>query len=358
MGKLKVGYILSYYSPNYIRTTVLIESIKKISGVELFQIRNSRKNFLRYAETLLKLLVARIKYNPDLYILGFRGHEIYLPVRMITMGKKLVYDQFMSPYDSLVNEREVFKVDSLLGRLTFIYEKLMLRFSHLLLTDTVSHAKYFAKLFNIPLEKFIVVPIGTEEREVIEVPGKKINNNQIFTVFTYATVLPLHGFEYIVKAAQMLRDEPVRFIIAGSDRKGTLEALISKHNSGNIEHHLWIPHSELLSYIISSDVCLGGPFGTTGQAQRVVTGKTYNMMSVGRAVIISNSEPHFLFKDKYDCIKIDPGSASSIANAIRWCLNNRDKLTRIGINAKDSFEKNYSQEIIGNIIAKAITEEK
>ena len=107
--KIKVCYILSYRFPNYVRTKTLTRALKRTDNVVLFEAVNTARWVFRYVQTLILLLWMRIKNNPDYYILGFRGYEIFWIVRLITFGKTLIFDHMMSPYDSLVNEKKIVK---------------------------------------------------------------------------------------------------------------------------------------------------------------------------------------------------------------------------------------------------------
>ena len=54
----------------------------------------------------------------------------------------------------------------------------------------------------------------------------------------------------------------------------------------NIEHSSWVPLEELPRLIINADLCLAGPFGNTLQANKVITGKAYQFLSLGKVSII------------------------------------------------------------------------
>ena len=75
-------------------------------GVVLYQARNTARGFRRYFQTLAALIAVRLKFNPDVYLLGFRGHEFYWPLRHLVGEKPIILDALMSPYASLSNERK------------------------------------------------------------------------------------------------------------------------------------------------------------------------------------------------------------------------------------------------------------
>src|SRR6187551_642451 len=120
MKTLSVCYILSYYIPDYVRTRTLVSALEKIDHIKLYQARNSSKGLIRYFQTLSQLIAIRIVHNPDFYVLGFRGYELFWVVRLLTLGKTLILDHMMSPYDSLMNEHKSVKKGGLIAKLIYL----------------------------------------------------------------------------------------------------------------------------------------------------------------------------------------------------------------------------------------------
>ena len=278
--KSKICYILSYRAPNYVRTTSLVNALSLLKNIELFQARNKSKGLIRYFETFFNFLKIRFKENPDIYIVGFRGHEIYWLYRIFGLKKTFIFDAMMSPYDSLVNEKKTLQKNSLLAKIIYFLERSILKNAEYVLTDTNLHASFFAKTFGVDRKKIKVIPVGTDEGMFDMEKTKEINLGEEFTLFFYGTFLPLHGIGVILKAAKLLEKYPIKFIIAGG--RGNEKALkefrdeVENLSLKNVEYFEWIEFDKLPQYIKSADLCLGGAFGGTPQARRVVTGKHIN----------------------------------------------------------------------------------
>ena len=82
----------------------LVDSYKKYGSPEQSSdglkkpVRYQRPN--RFSTTYFrttKLINIRIRHNPDYYILGFREHEIFWIVRLLTARKYLIFDSLISP---------------------------------------------------------------------------------------------------------------------------------------------------------------------------------------------------------------------------------------------------------------------
>lgn len=346
---IKICYVLSYYSPEYVRTRVLITALRSMPSVALFEARNTSVGFLRYFETLWRLLRIRIRHNPDVYLIGFRGHEIVFPALLIIGSRKrIIFDEFVSPYDSLVYERQELSVNSPLARIVYALEKWILKNANILLTDAAAQAAHYARLFSIDLGKFVPIPVGVDGSYFNPTGRCHDYATEDFVVFTYATFLPLHGIDIVLQAAKQLEDLPIRLVIAGGRRAqmAAFRERIRELDLDNIDHIPWIDFDALPDYIRGAQVCLGGPFGNTPQANRVITGKTVQFLACGKATIIGESEETLVFVDRYDCILVPQGDAVALASAIRWAFVHKNELPELGRNARRKFEKCFSQDSI------------
>ena len=342
---MRVCYVLSYRCPEYVRTRSLLQALEKMDGIEVLTAVNKTRGIGRYAQTIRMLLAVKRKADPDCYILGFRGYELFWVVRVLAGGKSLILDHMMSPYDSLVHERKRVKEGGCLAGIIYRYERSILRRANVVLTDTRAHRSYLSDLFGVEAEKIHAIPVGADEEkfkpESTEKPGARKNP---FQVLFYGSFLPLHGIENILRAAEILRDTPIRFTIIGGEGR-TLQSFrgkVEKLKLNNITHGRWGPFTALPGLIREADVCLGGPFGGTGQAHRVVTGKTLQAMAMGKPTIVGKSGHDYGFRDKENCLLVPQGDAGGLARGIRWCFEHRDRLPAIGQNGLDLYKERFS----------------
>jgi len=350
MNPVSVCYVLSYYSPRYIRTETLIKALQAIEGVQLYQARNSSKGIFRYVETFWKLIIIRVFFNPQYYILGFRGYEIFWVVRLITLGKILIYDHMMSPYDSLVNEHVTIRKGGILGRAIYLYERTILLASDLILTDTDLHRQYFHEVFNTPLQKIEAVPVGADEDVFrLDVSVNTTTGSNPFEVLYYGSFLPLHGMDVILRAAALLHDKPINFTLIGGNRLDLSEFhhMMEHLELKNVTHTDWVEFEELPSHIARAQLGLGGPFGTTGQAGRVITGKTFQFLAMAKPVIVGQYDGHDNgFEHKTNCLLVSRGDEKALADAILWAFEHEEELNRIGQLGYELYWARYSIEQI------------
>jgi glycosyltransferase involved in cell wall biosynthesis len=331
-----------YRDPRYVRTRNLRAALDAIDGVHVIDATNTRRGFSRYVETLWKLLKARFRDAPDVYVLGFRGHEIFPFVRLLTLGKPLIFDEFMSPSEALMTEGKGGAIGRLLGVMLYPFEWLCLKLSARCLADTELHRDFIASRFGVSRDSIDVVYVGGVATEARSAGAEA---DSLLHVLFYGTFLPLHGMDVLLQACKLVEDKPVRFRIIGGSGKA-LEAFrrqLDVLSPGNVVHDTWVDFDELQSSVIpGADLCLGGPFGGTPQARRVITGKAFQFLAQGKPTVIGRVDEPVAFDDRKNCLLVEQASAESLAAAFEWALEHRDQLPDIGLAGQRLFNANFS----------------
>lgn len=349
--KYHLGFVLSYKFPKYIRSTTLRAALENNATLVIDDAVNESPKVKRYFQTLKKIIRARKQFKTRLWIINFRGHEIYWPVRwLVGKGSKIIFDQLISPFDAWINERKTFKEGSLIARLVYRVEKAIMADADYLITDSSEQAKYYAQLYEVPVEKFTVIRGSVDENMFSpDAPPKNFDFPEPFVVFTYGTFIPLHGMELLLPVAELLKDLPIRFMLAGGKGKKLASFLEKRQSRGlnNISHVAWINFSELPSYIRGANLCLGGPFGDSRQAKRVITGKALQFLACECPTLIgSTGETRELFEDKKNCLMVELGNPQAIADAIAWAYHNQAQLPAIAREGRLTYEKYYSMAVL------------
>lgn len=339
---LKVCHVVCYRDPGYVRTRNLRAALDKIDGVQVVDATNKRRGPARYLETLWKLLRARLRDAPDVYILGFRGHEIFPLVRLLTIGKPLIFDEFMSPSDALLFEGKGGALGRLAGVVLYPLEWLCLKLSARCLTDTQLHRDFIAERFGISRDRIDVVYVGGVASGSQSAGAE--SDAQLHVLF-YGTFLPLHGMNVLLEACKLVADKPIRFHIIGGAGRALVDfrATLDKLSPGNVVHETWVDFAELQSRLIpGADLCLGGPFGGTPQARRVITGKTFQFLAQGKPTVIGQVNEPVPFEDRHNCLLVEQASAESLAAAFEWAFEHRDRLPDIGLQGQRLFNEHFS----------------
>lgn len=342
----QLAYVLAYRAPDYIRSQSLLHALGNCNHIELLVARNRSTGINRYVETWRALRQLRKTHTPDVYVLGFRGHEMFWPVRWLTRGKPLVFDALMSPSAALREENKAGWLGRLLAPVMRRLERSILHHADLVLTDTMQHAAFYETQFGLSKEKILVIPVGAVETGALSEAAEEIEATETpFSVLFYGSMLPLHGTDIIVSAAAQLSDLPIRFDFVGGNARQAqrLRDLCATYGVTHYTHRRWIPLDELIAVDIPrANLCLGGPFGGTPQARRVITGKTSQCLVLGKATIIGAIDEDTGFLDKHNCLLVPQADATALAATLRWSFAHRDALSGIGQRGQALYHERFS----------------
>src|SRR3989344_8242070 len=354
---MKICYFSSYYAKDYTRTQTILNALKKNKNFEVVECIDNSKSFLRYFKAIYKFL--RLKDNFDIVIVGFRGHEILPIIRKLTK-KPIIFDAFVSVYDTLCFERKRFKPNSLIGKFLFWFDKYNCRIANKILLDTKTHADYFAETFGINRNKFYYVYIGANEELFYP---REIRENKEFTVFFYGTYRPLQGIEYIIKAAKLLENEKdiVFKIIGGGSGYYTksyykkIRNLAMELNVRNVDFIDWVPYEKLPLEIAKSDVCLGGHFSNINKAKRVISGKTFQFLAMMKPTIVGdNNANKELFVHKKNIYMCNMADEHSLMSSILELKRNNSLRKLLGENSYSLFLEKISSKVLEKKFKKII----
>ncbi|MFV9506369.1 MAG: glycosyltransferase [Oscillochloridaceae bacterium umkhey_bin13] len=245
------------------------------------------------------------------------------------MRRPLVFDAYLSTFNTLCIDRRVVTPDSLIGRLAFLLDRLACRLADLVVLDTQAHSDYFSRLYYLPPAKFRVLYVGYDEEIFFPRPAPP---EQPFRVFYYGSFLPLQGIEHIIHAAHQLRHEPnIVFQIAGDGaRFAEMRTLAAQLGCTNIEFMGWMPYQRLPELIGQASVCLGGHFSDNPKAMQVIATKTFQFLGMARPTIVganpANAEIFIHGEHVYMCPVADP---LALSQAILTLQHNRELREKI-----------------------------
>ena len=304
--KLRVIYI-STYIPNYTRTESLLDLIEKSEiTVAKTLVGNSKLKYLSAIYSLIKY-----RKTCDLVFVAFRGHEI-LPFIKLFTRKPIIFDSFVSVYDTLCLDRQTFRPESLVGKFLKWYDRFLCKISDVVLVDTETHKNYFEKEFEAHNVEYIYVGCNKDLFKPLEVE----KDSSEFLVLWYGYANPLQGVDVILRSAKLLEEKRVFFRLVGPIRK-KYSRLIMDLQLKNAEFVDFIPYEKLPVEINKSDVCLGGHFSDRSKAARVIAGKTFQFIACGKPTIVGdNPANRELFKDNRSIKFVKMNDPHDLANKI------------------------------------------
>jgi glycosyltransferase involved in cell wall biosynthesis len=235
--------------------------------------------------------------------------------------KPILWDAFLSLYDTVVEDRRIAGTRHPLALGLYAIEWLACRAANRVILDTEAHGAYFATQFRIPPERVTRVFVGAETdifHYVDTGPHAKPNNNPLAPrILFYGQFIPLHGIEYIVRAAKLCEHRPFRWVLIGKGQESdNIRNLIADLKPANVEWIEWIPYHQIVDLIRQSDICLG-IFGETDKALRVIPNKVFQILATGNRLITMDSPAaRELLVDWPGVSLISPANPQALADAV------------------------------------------
>jgi len=352
---------ISGRAADYTRNAVILKGLRE-NGVKIIECSDSSNSYVfRYAKALKKFILKR-KENFDLIFVGFFGQPLVPIIRKLT-NKPIIFDAFLSAYDTMCFDRDKFKPTAPIGKFFYWLDKHSCELADRVLLDTDTHIDYFVNTFNMESRRFQRAFVGADESVFYSIDIRR--EDSTFRVFYYGTYRPLQGMEYIVKAAKKLEPcNDIEFEIVGNGPEHKkITKLTQKINVKNVKFVNWIPYERLPLEIAKVDVCLGGHFSNIGKAKRVIAGKTFQFIAMKKPVILGDNPANKeLFEDRKNALLVEMANSDAIANAILELRNNEDLRKRIAEEGHKTFKERCTPRLIGreikNIAAELLSKGK
>ena len=322
---------------NYPLNQTLIDSMREFFDVNVIYEHGSRKPILlRSAQVLTKALPHLVSNKYDLVFISFYGHLLTLPSAILTKIPTLFYP-FISTFETLVDDRKIYSRNHLIAKLAFWLDRTSCRLADHILLDTQANINYFSSKFGIPIHKFHLLPIGCDER--IFYPRDSTIDGKVIVIY-HGAFLPLHGIDYVVQAANLLRNrEDIQFHLIGNGLKyDQMRQLAAGYGLKNIQFNSSVPVRQLPIEIAKASIALGGHFGTSDKAARVIAGKTFQDLAMGKATIVGDGPAnHELFQHGHDAWFCEVGNADALSRAILTLADDQTLRDQIGRNGRQTF---------------------
>jgi glycosyltransferase involved in cell wall biosynthesis len=356
------------FDPEFARNRVLISLLER-EGFELEYARRElwgRERHLLVDQPKARLVrrslavypalassVARAK-RPDVILVPYPGYVDMPFIAPIARARRipLLFDTFISLYDTIVEDRGLRSPSSAIGRATRAADALACRLADLVLCDTPAHADYFAGASGVKRSRFRVLWLGAQEDVFRPQPDVRPEAN---LVLFHGTFVPLQGLTTIVRAAKVLEADGIRFrIIGDGQERQVVEALVSDLDVRNVELPGRAPLHEVPREIARGALCLG-IFGTSAKAGRVVTNKVFECLAVGRPVVTADT-PAIRAALSGQVAVVPAGDPQALAGEIRSLLGDPARLDELAAAGHARYVREYSEQALGKLLAGYVEE--
>ena len=330
----------------YQRNDVLLRAFKRIGEVEVVGVVERPRSIAWNSFKLsIELLPKLLRRSYDLIFVGFYGQLIMYPVRFFSRAP-ILFDAFISTYDTLSSDRKLVQPGSISGRFLIEFDRAACSFASHVLLDTQAHADYFVDMYDLKRPKVSAIPVGCNEDIFFPQPGPQPDS--VTRVLHYSSYLPLHGVNTIVRAAQLLQGKPIEFLLIGDGQSSPkIKDLAANMGLNNIRFVNSIPLTDLPAEIAAADICLGGHFGDSDKAARVIPGKIYQMLAMERPVIASDRGANIdLLQHDVSALLCTPNDPEDLSRAILRLHEDVNLRREIAKNGRQAYLAFASEKVI------------
>lgn len=337
------------YNPSYARNRVLLKGLKQ-NNIEVSEV--SERASLKYPKLFLKSLEFR---RQDCTIVGFPGQEVMFWLGRF-LKRPIIFDAFTSHYGGYILDRRYFDGKSLRAKCYRYLDKKSCDLADVVLLDTQAHIDFFVREFGLPPSKFKRVFVGTDP-DIFFPAGKEGQPNRNFTVHFHGNYIPLQGVEYIIRAADLLKNENTVFNLIG--RGQTYKSVRERADMlrlQNINFLEPVAYEKLPGFINQADICLG-VFGNTTKTDLVIPNKVYEAIACQKAVITADTPAiKELFTDRENILLVRKADPRDLAEKILFLKNNTERKQRIAAGAYLLFREQLTPKKLGIELIKVINE--
>ncbi len=185
-----------------------------------------------------------------------------------------------------------------------------------------------------------IKPLKKEENAF----AKENGYNEVLTVLYSGNFGLYNDLCTIIYAAEKIRKLPVKFVFIGDGaQKEKLKKIVRDKDLKNVDFHSYQPHSRLPETLTCADISV------VSEDKRVSglcsSSKFYSSLASGQAVLARVNKE----SDIADTIRssncgfiVNQGDVNQVVNHLKFWLDNRDELKKMGKRARKYFEEHYT----------------
>jgi len=311
----------------------------RIETASTGKVRTILKAPLAYARLIYRL--ARME-RPDLVIIGYPGWFDVPVVALVCRLRKvpILFDMFISIYDTAVLDRCLFRKGSFVARLLRLTDTWACRLADRVVVDTEPNASFISDLTQVDRERIGILPLGADESLFFPHDADVDENRITF----HGTFVPLQGLATILRAAaELQRNDTYLKLIGDGQESELIDELIADLNLLNVERTGLLPVDVIPQLLATSAVVLG-IFGDSDKADRVVPNKLYEGLAMARPVVTGDTSAARWALTDGEAVLIPGRDPKDIARAIKELMADPARREEVALAGRRAFETRFSEE--------------
>jgi glycosyltransferase involved in cell wall biosynthesis len=326
----------------YSRTRIVLNALRQ-NGFEVVECLPPDKAFKHYPGLLFKTLLNAPRC--DAVVVGFYGQLLAPLVRLLTW-KPILFDMYITTYDTMVFDREKAAPGSLKARIYGLSDWLSYKVSKLSILDSHHVIAHFGRTIHTETSKFRRLFLAVDDSVIKPGPTRPADGE--FLVHFHGEYIPFHGVRHILKAAKLLEPHGVKFQIVGKGITYDEDMQLARDlGLPHVNFLAPVPYAKLAELMARADVCLG-IFGDNARAQLVLTNKVVEAIGVGKPLITSRNAPvQELLQHEESVLLVNPADPQALADAILRLKNDEALRHKIAANGHAVFQQQCATATFG-----------
>jgi glycosyltransferase involved in cell wall biosynthesis len=346
---LQIAFIAGRNS-DHPRNRVVLKGLLQ-NGVTVVDCTQTGHLLSRYGLSSMRLRASLRKV--EAIVVGYLGHPLVPIVRGMTR-RAVLFDSFLSPYATLVEDRQFMSADSLSATTLKCLEKCAYTMADKTLVDSLANIDYLVNELGAPRRLLVRSFVGTDDSVFYPRASKAVHDR--FIVHFHGSYQRLHGVRFIIEAAAILRESTdIEFRIIGRGMTFSRDAeLASKLGLASVMFFQPVTYERLAELVSEADLCLG-VFGVTRKAQRVIPAKVFDAMASKKPIVTGDTPAaRELLEHLHDAYLCKCGDPMSLANAIVELKGDIQLRTGLAEHAYEKFRAQCSPRVIGREIVETL----
>ena len=335
--------------PNFSRNKIYVDGLRA-NGIEVIVCMDKSSGFRKFWNLFWKHW--RLRSDYDVMIVGYTSY-IAVPFARIITRKPVIFDALCSYYESEIISRDAFKGRPF--RITYVrfVDWISTRCAHKILVETEKQKEYFINTLGVKSDKCVVVYTGVDSS--IFYFDSSIKKAEQFTVLFRGRINRESGAKHVLRAAKMLENEDVRFLIIGygwDEAMREFSAILAESSLKNVTHiGKQIPIEELRTLMLSSHISLG-QLEDNERLKRTIPHKAFESIAMKLPYITARADGiSEIVKDGEQCIMVIPADPKDLADKILKLKNDKVLRDKIVDSAYFLYEQKFTpQKIVQPII--------
>ena len=322
------------------RNTIFLNALRK-AGHTVTEIVTHANGLSKYVWLARQLSKRRDEF--DVVMVGFPGQQAVLVAKLFFRGP-VIFNALLSLHDSIIGDRRRYAKLSFRALYFWLVDYLSAHAADVIILDCNAYIDYFVTAFHIKREKCIRIFLGSEEEKIHKIDVPEIDHE----IHYYSSYIPTHGVETIIRAAKILENSGIRFILSGRGQcyvqnKKLADELAPKNLAlrerfGSLE--------ELNVFLNSSWITLG-LFANMARADRCISSKVFEAMNCGKAIVTGNARAvHEILEDQRSVLLVELDNPQDLADKILLLKRDENLRKNLGAEAKKAYDRGASQRVI------------